>query len=124
VFKNPKKAANMSSKMASPTTLFGVEEDAADSRSVIESGAFLNESCRNAIVISARIPEQKTIEFNQIAFRVVSTDNIRVGQQHRTQAKRKRRRAYLERKKAALRASAAQPASGKQRAKKESAPEE
>jgi hypothetical protein len=27
----------MSSKMASPTTLFGVEEDAADSRSVIES---------------------------------------------------------------------------------------
>jgi hypothetical protein len=48
-----------------------------------------------------------------------------VGQQHRVQAKRKRRRAYLERKKAALRASAAQPASGKQRAKKESAaPEE
>jgi hypothetical protein len=33
----------MSSKMASPATLFGVEEDAADSRSVIESvwsGAF------------------------------------------------------------------------------------
>jgi hypothetical protein len=47
-----------------------------------------------------------------------------VGQQHRTQTKRKRRKAYLERKKAALRASAAQPASGKQRAKKESAPEE
>ena len=44
-----------------------------------------------------------------------------VGQQHRVQAKRKRRRAYLERKKAALRASAAQPASGKQRAKKEPA---
>jgi hypothetical protein len=44
-----------------------------------------------------------------------------VGQQHRVQIKRKRRKAYLERKKAALRASAAQPASGKQRAKKESA---
>jgi len=41
-----------------------------------------------------------------------------VGQQHRVQAKRKRRRAYLERKKEALRASASQPASGKQRAKK------
>jgi hypothetical protein len=43
MFKNPKKAANTSSKMASPATLFGVEEDAADSRSVIESvwsGAF------------------------------------------------------------------------------------
>jgi hypothetical protein len=47
-----------------------------------------------------------------------------VGQQHRVQAKRKRRKAYLERKKAALRASAVQPASGKQRAKKDSAAEE
>jgi hypothetical protein len=36
--------------MARPATLFGVEEDAADSRCVIESGAFLNESCRNAIL--------------------------------------------------------------------------
>jgi hypothetical protein len=60
--------------MARPATLFGVEEDAADSRCVIESGAFLNESRRNAIAISARMPEQETIEFNQIAFRVVSTD--------------------------------------------------
>jgi hypothetical protein len=54
VFKNPKKAANTSSKMARPATLFGVEEDAADSRCAIESGAFLNESRRNAIAISAR----------------------------------------------------------------------
>jgi hypothetical protein len=50
--------------------------------------------------------------------------DIRVGQQHRVQAKRKRRKAYLERKKAALRASVAQPASGKQRAKKEPDAEE
>jgi len=42
-----------------------------------------------------------------------------VGQQHRVQVKRKRRKAYLERKKAALRANAAHPASGKQRTKKE-----
>lgn len=47
-----------------------------------------------------------------------------VGQQHRVQAKRKRRRAYLERKKAARRASTAQSGPGKQRAKKESATEE
>jgi len=47
-----------------------------------------------------------------------------VGQQHRVRAKRKRRRAYLERKKAALRASVAQPAPGKQRARKEAAAEE
>jgi hypothetical protein len=47
-----------------------------------------------------------------------------VGQQHRVRAKRKRRRVYLERKKAAPRASAMQPASGKQRAKKEPDAEE
>jgi len=47
-----------------------------------------------------------------------------VGQQHRVRGKRKRRKAYLERKKAALRVSAMQPASGKQRAKKESNAEE
>jgi hypothetical protein len=47
-----------------------------------------------------------------------------VGQQHRARSKRKRRKAYLERKKAALRASAMQPASGKQRAKKEPNAEE
>jgi len=47
-----------------------------------------------------------------------------VGQQHRVQAKRKRRRAYLERKKGARRASTAQSAPGKQRVKKEPAAEE
>jgi hypothetical protein len=46
-----------------------------------------------------------------------------VGQQHRVRAKRKRRKAYLERKKTTPRASAAQPASGKQRIKKEAAAE-
>lgn len=63
--------------MASPTTLFGVEEDAADSRSVIESlwsGAFLNESRRNAIPISGPKAAVQKIEFNQIAFLIVSTD--------------------------------------------------
>jgi hypothetical protein len=62
-----------------------------------------------------------TWDFNQIAFLIFSTDRLPVGQQHRVRAKRKRRRAYLERKKAVLRASAAQSASGKQRAKKEAA---
>ncbi|PYL33171.1 MAG: hypothetical protein DMF38_12555 [Verrucomicrobia bacterium] len=66
----------------------------------------------------------KQSEFNQIAFPVVSTDRHSVGQQHRVRGKRKRRKAYLERKKAALRVSAMQPASGKQRAKKESNAEE
>jgi len=66
----------------------------------------------------------KQSAFNQIAFLIVSTDRLPVGQQHRVQAKRKRRRAYLERKKTALRTSAAQPVSGKQRAKKEPATEE
>jgi len=42
-----------------------------------------------------------------------------VGQQQRIRAKRKRRRAYLQRKKAALRASALQPGSGKRRTKQE-----
>jgi hypothetical protein len=66
----------------------------------------------------------KQSEFNQIAFLIVSTDRHPVGQQHRVRSKRKRRRAYLERKKAALQASAMQPASGKQRIKKEPAAEE
>jgi hypothetical protein len=57
-----------------------------------------------------------------IAFSGVSTDRHPVGQQHRVRAKRKRHRAYLQRKKAARRASALQPASSKQRTKKESAP--
>jgi hypothetical protein len=66
----------------------------------------------------------KQSEFNQIALLVVSIDRLLVGQQHRVRAKRKRHRAYVERKKAALQASAAQPASGKQRAKKELAAKE
>ena len=66
----------------------------------------------------------KQSEFNQIAFLIVSTDRHPVGQQHRARSKRKRRIAYLGRKKAALRASAMQPASGKQRIKKEPAAEE
>jgi hydroxyacyl-ACP dehydratase HTD2-like protein with hotdog domain len=44
-----------------------------------------------------------------------------MGQQHRVRIKRKRRLAYLRRKKASLRAAAARPASVKQQAQKESA---
>jgi hypothetical protein len=59
-----------------------------------------------------------------IAFLDVSTDKHPVGQQHRVQAKRKRHRAYLQRKKAALRASAMQLALAKKRTKKEPEAEE
>jgi hypothetical protein len=45
-----------------------------------------------------------------------------VGQQHRVRAKRKRRKAYLKRKKAALRAAAQKRLAGKQRVKKEPVP--
>jgi hypothetical protein len=55
----------------------------------------------------------------QIAFFHVSTDRHAVGQRHRVRDKRKRRRAYLQRKKAALRASATRSTPGKQRPKKE-----
>jgi hypothetical protein len=84
---------------------------------------FLNEWRRNAIAISGRMLGCEIIGVNHIAFVIVSTDRHPVGQRHRAQAKRKRRRAYLERKKAAPRASAMQPPSGKQRAKKEQAAE-
>jgi hypothetical protein len=66
----------------------------------------------------------KESDFNQIAFDIISSDKLGVGQKHRVRAKRKRRRAYLQRKKAALRASAMQSASDKQRTKKEPVTEE
>jgi hypothetical protein len=44
-----------------------------------------------------------------------------MGQQHRVKAKRKRRLAYLRRKKATLRAAAVRPAPTKQQTQKESA---
>ena len=53
----------------------------------------------------------------QIAFAGVSTDRRSMGQQHRTRAKRRRRRAYLQRKKASFRSARREPA--KPRAKKE-----
>jgi hypothetical protein len=109
--------------MARPATLFEVTLETADSRCVIEC-AFLNESRRNAILISGPMLKGKRLEFNQIAFLAVSTDRPSVGQQHRVRAKRKRRRAYLQRKKTALRVSARRPAPGKQRRKKEPGPEE
>jgi hypothetical protein len=57
--------------------------------------------------------------FNRIAFFNFQPIDNAVGQKHRVKAKRKRRRAYLQRKKAALRASATRPAPTKQRAKQE-----
>jgi hypothetical protein len=111
--------------MARPATLFGVEEDAADSRFVIESGALFK---RIAQKRSPDFGSSATVGNNRssIRLRFSSFQPIRipVGQQHRVRDKRKRRRAYLERKKTARRASAAQSVSGKQRTKKEPAAEE
>jgi len=53
----------------------------------------------------------------QIAFPGVSTDRPSMGQQLRTRAKRRRRKAYLERKKMSLRSTRREPT--KPRAKKE-----
>ena len=55
----------------------------------------------------------------RIAFFRRFIDRTCMGQQHRARAKRKKRRAYLQRKKAALRASTVRPAQAKQRPKKE-----
>jgi len=58
----------------------------------------------------------------QIAFLNVSTDkHAPMGQQHRVRAKRKRRKAYLERKRATVRATRREPA--KSKPKKQAAPE-
>jgi hypothetical protein len=56
-----------------------------------------------------------------IAFLGFSIDRDFMGQQHRVRAKRKRRLAYLRRKKAALQSAAARPAPTKQQTQKESA---
>ncbi|PYJ15982.1 MAG: hypothetical protein DMF31_00285 [Verrucomicrobia bacterium] len=55
----------------------------------------------------------------RIAFSRRFIDRTCMGQQHRARAKRKKRRVYLQRKKAALRASTVRPAQAKQRPKKE-----
>jgi hypothetical protein len=55
----------------------------------------------------------------EIAFSTFQPIDNAVGQKHRVRAKRKRRRAYLQRKKSALRATATRPAAAKQRAKQE-----
>ena len=56
-----------------------------------------------------------------IAFLRFSIHRDSMGQQHRVQNKRKRRRAYLQRKKESERAGTKRPAPGKQQAQKESA---
>jgi hypothetical protein len=53
-----------------------MEEDAADSPCVIESVPFLNESYRNAILISTSCLEHEMLGGIQIAFLVVSTDRL------------------------------------------------
>jgi hypothetical protein len=55
-----------------------------------------------------------------IAFLRFSIDRDSMGQQHRVQIKRKRRRAYLERKKTADRAATKRPAPAKQQVQKQS----
>ena len=55
-----------------------------------------------------------------IAFLEFSIHRDSMGQQHRVQIKRKRRRAYLRRKKASQRVVVARPAPAKQQAQKES----
>jgi hypothetical protein len=57
----------------------------------------------------------------QIAFHGFSIDRDSMGQQHRVRIKRKRRVAYLRRKKAALRVAAPRPVPAKQQAQKEAA---
>jgi hypothetical protein len=56
-----------------------------------------------------------------IAFLDVSMDRHYMGQQHRVRAKRKRRLAYLQRKKGTLRAAATRPMPAKQQTQKEPA---
>jgi hypothetical protein len=55
-----------------------------------------------------------------IAFLRFSIHRDAMGQQHRVQIKRKRRRAYLQRKKAMQRAATKRPVPAKQQAQKES----
>jgi len=73
--------------------------------------------------------KQKAISFRKktesvsllIAFLRFSIHREPMGQQHRARIKRKRRRAYLQRKKVSKRAATPRPAPAKQQAKKESA---
>jgi hypothetical protein len=70
--------------------------------------------------ISARVGRFEHIEIRiQIAFPGVSTDRRSMSQQHRTRTKRRRRKAYLERKKMSLRSARREAA--KLRRKKEPA---
>jgi hypothetical protein len=59
-----------------------------------------------------------------IAFLGFSIDRDSMGQQHRVRVKRKRRVAYLRRKKASLRGAPARPVPAKQQAQKEPAASE
>ena len=60
----------------------------------------------------------------RLRFSIFQPIDTAVGQQHRVRAKRKRRRAYVQRKKTAQRASATRPTPAKQRPKKEPEPTE
>jgi len=76
------------------------------------------------IPISVSIARLSVIAVSiQIAFFNVSTDkHAPMGQQHRARAKRKRRKAYLQRKSASFRATRREPAKSKPK-KKPAAPE-
>src|SRR6266403_1352861 len=60
----------------------------------------------------------------RLRFSIFQPIDTAVGQQHRVRAKRKRRRAYVQRKKTAQRASATRTTPAKQRPKKEPEPTE
>jgi hypothetical protein len=66
--------------------------------------------------------QKQTIIESLIAFFSVSIDRGSMGQQHRVRAKRRRRLAYLQRKKATLRVAATRPMPSKQQTQKESSP--
>jgi hypothetical protein len=101
LFSSPKIAASIRNKTDSPITFFGVAAIVADCRPAIESVLILNNESRlNAIhhfefrIISAQLRLRRIFE---------RINNL-MSQQHRVGAKQKRRRAYLKRKKVALRA--------------------
>jgi hypothetical protein len=126
-FRRAKNAASKRKITASPLKLPGVTVKSADSRCAI-SVPFNNKSREKAITISkdkAGLLRVGTESVSMpIAFLRFSIDRHSMGQQHRVRMKRKRRVAYLRRKKASQRAAAARPAPAKQQAQKESVPAE
>src|SRR5262249_13956458 len=126
-FRRAKNAASRRKITASPLKLPGVTVKSADSRCAI-SVPFNNDCREKAITISdykVGLLHVGTESVSMpIAFLPFSIDRHSMGQQHRVRMKRKRRVAYLRRKKASQRAAAARPGPAKQQAQKESVPAE